>query len=168
VKLLNKYLAPFVYGAFDGVVTTFAVVAAASGAGLSSNVVVILGLANLIADGFSMGVSAYLSHTSERHSKVKSPYRVGLATFSAFVVIGLMPVLPYFVDVVEDTTFTSYQLFVASSILALTAFLCIGIAKAKAGKHSIIRSVSETLILGIVAGALAYIAGDLLETIFGA
>ena len=171
MKLLSKYLAPFVYGAFDGVVTTFAVVAAASGAGLSSNVVVILGLANLIADGFSMGASAYLSHTSERHSlrgKVKSPYRVGLATFSAFVVIGLMPVLPYFFDVVEKTTFTSNQLFVASSILALIAFLCIGIAKAKAGKHSILRSVSETLILGIVAGALAYIAGDLLETIFGA
>ena len=73
-----------------------------------------------------------------------------------------------FFDVVEKTTFTSNQLFVASSILALIAFLCIGIAKAKAGKHSILRSVSETLILGIVAGALAYIAGDLLETIFGA
>lgn len=171
MKLLSKYLASFVYGAFDGVVTTFAVVAAASGAGLSSNVVVILGLANLVADGFSMGASAYLSQTSERHSsrrRGKSPYRIGLVTFGAFVAVGLMPVLPYFIDVVVNTTLTSHQLFIASSFVALVAFLCIGIAKSRAGKHSILRSVSETLVLGIVAGALAYIAGDVLEAIFGA
>ena len=49
----------FIYGAFDGSVTTFAVVAGAIGASLSPMVVVILGFANLFADGFSMAVGNY-------------------------------------------------------------------------------------------------------------
>lgn len=49
-----------VYGAIDGTVTTFAVVAGALGAGLSASVVIIMGLANLVADGFSMGISNFL------------------------------------------------------------------------------------------------------------
>jgi VIT1/CCC1 family predicted Fe2+/Mn2+ transporter len=60
-----NYLREAVYGAVDGTVTTFAVVAAAAGAGLSSSVAVVLGVANLLADGFSMAVSAYLALRSE-------------------------------------------------------------------------------------------------------
>lgn len=56
----SVYLKDFIYGAIDGAVTTFAIVAGVAGAGLSSGVVIILGLANLIADGFSMAVSNYL------------------------------------------------------------------------------------------------------------
>lgn len=55
------YLGDLVYGANDGIITTFAVIAGAAGAGLSAGVVIILGLANLIADGISMGLSNYLS-----------------------------------------------------------------------------------------------------------
>ena len=55
-----------VYGAVDGLVTTFAVVAGAAGATLSTRVVVILGLANLGADGFSMAASAFLGIRTER------------------------------------------------------------------------------------------------------
>ena len=65
-KWFNEYLGEIVYGGIDGSVTTFAVVAGAAGAGLSSTVVIILGFANLIADGFSMSVGAYLSSKSER------------------------------------------------------------------------------------------------------
>jgi vacuolar iron transporter family protein len=54
----------FVYGATDGVVTTFAVVAGVTGASLSPSVVLILGFANLFADGFSMAVGNYLSSRS--------------------------------------------------------------------------------------------------------
>lgn len=61
---LNKYLPEFVYGGIDGSITTFAVVAGAAGAGLSGNIVIILGFANLLADGFSMSVGAYLSAKS--------------------------------------------------------------------------------------------------------
>jgi len=59
------YLAEFVYGGIDGSVTTFAVVAGSAGAGLDSSVIIILGFANLIADGFSMSVGSYLSNKSE-------------------------------------------------------------------------------------------------------
>ena len=62
----EKDLGPFVYGGIDGCVTTFAVVAGAVGAGLESNVIIILGFANLLADGFSMSIGAYLSSKSER------------------------------------------------------------------------------------------------------
>lgn len=61
----NTYLAEFIYGSIDGCVTTFAVVSGASGAGLPSTVVIILGVANLIADGFALSVGSYLSSQSE-------------------------------------------------------------------------------------------------------
>ena len=62
----GTYLPDFVYGANDGVVTTFAVVAGASGALLPVGVIIILGIANLLADGFSMGASNFLSLRSQR------------------------------------------------------------------------------------------------------
>jgi VIT1/CCC1 family predicted Fe2+/Mn2+ transporter len=62
----HSYLRDLVYGAVDGTVTTFAVVAGAAGARLSAAVVIILGIANLVADGFSMGVSNFLGSRAER------------------------------------------------------------------------------------------------------
>ncbi|RIJ33493.1 VIT1/CCC1 transporter family protein [Pontibacter oryzae] len=55
------FLPEFVYGGIDGAITTFAVVAGATGADLDIPVVIILGFANLIADGFSMSVGNYFS-----------------------------------------------------------------------------------------------------------
>ena len=60
-----SHLRDAVYGAIDGIVTTFAVVAGAAGAGLRSSVVVILGIANLVADGFSMGAGNFLATRAE-------------------------------------------------------------------------------------------------------
>lgn len=54
-----NYLRDFVYGGIDGAITTFAIVAGVVGASLSSSVILILGLANLLADGFSMAASNY-------------------------------------------------------------------------------------------------------------
>ncbi len=48
----ERYLREFVYGAIDGTVTTFAIVSGVVGAGLSPSIVLILGLANVLADGF--------------------------------------------------------------------------------------------------------------------
>ncbi|WP_020530729.1 VIT1/CCC1 transporter family protein [Flexithrix dorotheae] len=67
----QDYLGEFVYGGIDGSVTTFAVVAGAAGAGLDASVVIILGFANLIADGFSMSVGSYLSNKSEKENYAK-------------------------------------------------------------------------------------------------
>lgn len=62
----QDYLGEFVYGGVDGSVTTFAVVAGSSGAALESSVIIILGFANLIADGFAMSVGSYLSTKAEK------------------------------------------------------------------------------------------------------
>jgi VIT1/CCC1 family predicted Fe2+/Mn2+ transporter len=66
MKALQKYLGEFVYGGIDGCVTTFAVVAGAAGAELETSVILILGFANLFADGFSMSVGAFLSEKSKK------------------------------------------------------------------------------------------------------
>ncbi len=77
ILFFNKdYISEFVYGGIDGAITTFAVVAGAEGASLGIQVVVILGLANLIADGFSMSVGNFFStkaerDTFERHKQVE-------------------------------------------------------------------------------------------------
>lgn len=56
----------FVLGAIDGCVTTFAIVAGGFGAGLPAAVILIMGLANLIADGFSMAVSNFEAVNAQR------------------------------------------------------------------------------------------------------
>lgn len=67
----QDYLGEFVYGGIDGSVTTFAVVTGAVGAGLDSSVILILGFANLFADGFAMSVGAYMSSKSEKQNYTK-------------------------------------------------------------------------------------------------
>ncbi len=62
----HQYIGDMVYGGLDGIVTTFAVVSGVAGAELGAGVVLILGLANLFADGLSMATGAYLSSKSER------------------------------------------------------------------------------------------------------
>lgn len=59
------YVKSMVYGGLDGIVTTFAVVAGAAGAGLSPTVVIVLGISSLIADALSMGVGDALSSKAE-------------------------------------------------------------------------------------------------------
>ena len=64
-----SYLRDFVYGGIDGAITTFAVVAGVAGAELAATVVIILGGANLVADGFSMAVANYLGSRAERQER---------------------------------------------------------------------------------------------------
>jgi VIT1/CCC1 family predicted Fe2+/Mn2+ transporter len=68
----HSYLRDFIYGAIDGTVTTFAVVAAVAGANLSAGIVLILGLANLLADGFSMAVSNFLATRAEEQQRQRA------------------------------------------------------------------------------------------------
>ncbi|MCH7413657.1 VIT1/CCC1 transporter family protein [Belliella sp. R4-6] len=65
---IQVYLREFVYGGIDGAVTTFAVVAGAVGANLDPSIIIILGFANLLADGFSMSVGAFLSSKSDQEN----------------------------------------------------------------------------------------------------
>ncbi len=90
----QHYVGDLVYGANDGILTTFAVVAGVTGGALSATTVVIVGMANLLADGLSMGVGNYLGiraresalERQRRPEEEARPARHGFATFSAFVV----------------------------------------------------------------------------------
>ncbi|MGM0532063.1 MAG: VIT1/CCC1 transporter family protein [Bacteroidota bacterium] len=62
----GQYIGSAVYGGLDGIITTFAVVAGVAGAQLSAGVVLILGFANLFADGISMAVGDFLSTRAEQ------------------------------------------------------------------------------------------------------
>src|SRR5829696_2428899 len=67
-----SYLHDFVYGAVDGAVTTFAVVAGVAGASLDETVVIVLGGANLVADGFSIAASNFLGSRAERQRRERA------------------------------------------------------------------------------------------------
>lgn len=175
VKKERKYLPEFVYGGTDGVVTTFAVVAGSIGASLSPAVVLILGFANLLADGFSMAISNYLSiksniqiHEGRRNYKEvlalnKNPVKSAIATFVSFLVIGIIPILS-FVFAIFFPYFAESQ-FTLSILLTACAFAIIGFVKGEVvRKHPIISAV-ETIVIGGVAAILAYLVGVFLKGI---
>lgn len=181
-KRIEESLGEFVYGAIDGTVTTFAVVAGAAGAGLSSAVIVVLGFANLFADGFSMGASAYLSAKSKRDLKIKQhteageehkphdmshgerPLKDGLTTFTSFVLVGFVPFMLYVIDSLFELGIAASTLFLWSAGLTGSVFISIGALKAHVTKTKIWRAASETFALGAIAAVLAYVLGDLLAT----
>lgn len=167
---LEDYLGEFVYGGIDGAVTTFAVVAGATGARFDIKILLVLGFANLIADGFSMGVGSYLSTKSAIELKAKkgesikdepSPVINGAMTYISFILVGLVPLLAYTIDLILGLD--SSNLFTVSIVLTALAFIGIGLLKSRVAHTSRIRSVLETLILGAIAAGFAYVLGDVLE-----
>lgn len=154
-----------VYGANDGIITTFAVIAGAQGASLTSNIVIILGLANLLADGFSMASGNYLGIKSEMaFNKAKrqsgdgvrqSPLMNGTTTFFSFVVAGFLPLLP-FIFKIPDTFFLS-ALIVGISLFA------VGSLRSIYTKKKWISGGIEMFLIGGFAAIVAYFVGFLLE-----
>lgn len=164
---LYQYLGEFVYGGIDGTITTFAVVAGSVGAGLSTNVIVILGFANLLADGFAMSIGAYLSANSERDKNQefddgKSPLFVGLATYISFLIMGFIPLLVYVVDLLQKL---ESSLFLIASVLTAIVFVIIGALKAYVTNKQYAKGIMQTLVLGAIAAVVAYYVGDVLEHI---
>jgi VIT1/CCC1 family predicted Fe2+/Mn2+ transporter len=68
----GSYLRDFVYGGIDGAITSFAVVAGAYGAGFSNSVVIIMGVANLVADGFSMAAGNFLGERAVHAERIQA------------------------------------------------------------------------------------------------
>jgi vacuolar iron transporter family protein len=226
-KTEHSYLGDAVLGAIDGSVTTFAVVAGVIGANLPHRVVVILGMANLIADGFSMAVSNYQKSKSDRQRveqfrKIEaqhidevpegereeirqifarkgfegsileeivavitrdreqwidtmlteelglqidspSPTKSALATFVAFFVVGLVPILPFLLPL----SLAPNSLFVMSAVATGVAFFLVGLLKGRELEQPVLRSGFETLAIGGVAAALAYAVGVWLRSFAG-
>lgn len=207
-----SYLRDWVYGGIDGAITTFAIVAGAQGAGFSLRVALVLGIANVVADGFSMAAANYtgtkaendnytrLRHVEERHIRVdpageteevrqifagkgfrgadlervvhvitadrerwidtmmteeyglpsfpRSPTRAAASTFAAFMLAGLVPLLPLLAGLAAPFAWA----------LALTAlvFVLIGSIKARWSPAPWWQSGFETLAIGLGAAGLAY------------
>lgn len=160
----GHYLRDVVYGALDGSITTLAVVAGVAGADLGVRVAVILGLANLVADGISMGASNYLALKSELQQKGESiahemPWRHGMATFAAFLVAGTIPLAAYVV-----TPDPAWALPVAGIVAAATFFV-MGASRAPFVGRGRFRCGMEMLVIGVAAGASAYGIGALADAL---
>lgn len=173
---LPYWVSDFVYGGLDGVITTFAVVAGVVGAGLPVSVILIMGGANLFADGFSMSTGRYMSGQSENEiiKRLKkndakkggrrlyvedgmlSPFKAALVTFVAFVVVGAIPLLPYFYHYFNPlSTSGIFWLTVAAT---LTALFIVGLIKGWAlGEHTIKSAVTAVLIGGLAATVAYYV-----------
>ncbi len=216
-----NYLRDWVYGGIDGAVTTFAIVAGVIGADLSNRVVLILGAANLLADGFSMAASNYsgtkaelddverIRQMEERHIRLvpdgereeirqlfaakgfeghdleravavitssktrwvdmmvaeehgvplveRSPILAGLATFAAFLICGIVPLVPFFAGL---SATVSLSVFMTALV-----FFIIGSFKSRWSMTSWWRSGSETLVIGLIAAGVAYAVGVVLKTL---
>lgn len=224
-KRSGSYVGDVVFGAIDGSVTTFAVVSGVAGAALSANIVIILGLANLLADGFSMAIGNYLSSKSDIEYAQKerkreewevenypkgeieeiraifkakgfegkkledavktitfnkklwvdtmmaeelniieeniSPKKRGLVTFVSFVLVGSIPLMPYFASFFSEAAKgTAFQL---SIILTFIAFFLVGSAKIYVTGKNWLKSGLETLLVGGAAAIIAYAIGYLLR-----
>ena len=212
-------LRDLIYGGIDGSVTTFAIVAGVAGAGLSPFVIVALGLANVLADGFSMAAGNYSGAKADRdnlkrvraveHRHIEEnpvgerlevveilsqmgltgdlleeaadaitadrerwvnlmidgeyglggtaphPMRSAIATFMAFLVAGLIPLLPFLLGL--DDAFT------LSAVMTLCVFFAIGTVKSVWSLTPWWRSGLETLLIGGLAASMAYFVGTLFE-----
>lgn len=170
--IFKNYLPEFVYGGIDGAITTFAVVAGAQGANLPTSIILILGFSNLVADGFSMATANYLStkskidynnHHGKKTEDMHPPINTGLATFTSFFLIGLIPLISFLSALVypyaEQTQFT------LSFILTGCALALVGFGKGQIVKKNSFRAALETLLIGGVAAVLAYGIGAYIQTI---
>jgi VIT1/CCC1 family predicted Fe2+/Mn2+ transporter len=161
---IRKYLPDLIFGANDGIVTTLAVVSGVVGASLSSTVILILGFANLLADGFSMGASNVLSRRSDTQRSLpalSTAARHGLATFIGFVVAGLVPLLAYLWPLLQSMQFE------AALVLALTTLFVVGASRAFFTDRDWLLSGLEMLLLGGLAASIAYGVGATAATIIG-
>jgi VIT1/CCC1 family predicted Fe2+/Mn2+ transporter len=169
------FLKAAVFGANDGIVTTFAVVAGVAGAGLEARIVLILGIANLIADGFSMGVGDYLGEKAEADleanrvspsgavSSAKSRiWMTGLITFVSFMLAGSFPLLPYLAQAGGMDLAVRHQLFASVIATGIALFLVGSIRTVISGGHWV-KNGFMTLGIGAAAAIAAYLAGAALE-----
>jgi vacuolar iron transporter family protein len=161
VQIAQHYIRDVVYGANDGIITTFAVVAGVTGGALSPRAVLIVGAANLFADGLSMGVGNYLSIRSNESARAAqdlpeeeaSPARHGIATFLAFFVAGAIPLIPYVLPM------TNGRSLGASVLLTFAALFFVGSMRALVTIDKWWWAGIEMLGLGALVAVAAYGSG---------
>jgi len=157
--LVRSYLPEIVYGASDGIITTFAIVAGIVGASLSATTVLILGFASLLADGISMAASNVLSERArvDPQPSLKQASRHGVATFCGFILAGVLPLLAY---VLPDPGVPRFAL---AGGLAAVALFAVGAARAVFTERPALWAGLEVLVIGATAGAVAFGVGRLVS-----
>ncbi len=158
------YLADAVFSASDGIVTTFAIVAGSEGASFNANVILILGFANLFADGFSMAAGNYLGVKSEIEfeeargqdgNNEGSPFKHGLVSFFSFNISGLLPLVPFLFNFDDP--------FLISIVFVALAMFSAGSLRSFFTKKSFVKSGIEMLVIGGLAALVAYWVGFVLS-----
>ena len=162
------HIGDLVFGANDGIVTTFAVVSGVTGAALSPRVIVILGIANLLADGIAMGAGNYLGMRSDQEYQMNASGAVregplhaighGAAIFLAFVLAGSVPLLPF---VLLPTT----DVFLLSCLGTGTALFVVGSLRTFVTRARWFVSGLEMLLIGSLAATAAYGVGYFLQEV---
>lgn len=159
---MRAQLPNVVYGSNDGLITTFAVVSGVVGSGLGSQVIVILGIASLLADGFSMGASNYLSvRSQERVPSQRRALHQGAITLVSFVVAGSVPLVSYLIPLAQQLRFP-----LACTLTGLLLF-GIGAGRSKVTKKPWLRSGLEMLLVGALAAIFAYLVGAAMASLTG-
>jgi VIT1/CCC1 family predicted Fe2+/Mn2+ transporter len=170
LAITRHYIRDLIYGASDGVITTFAVVAGVTGGTLQPAAVLVLGAANLFADGLSMGVGNYLGIRSDERVREAQqlpeleafPMKHGVATLLAFIAGGIVPLVPYAgFGVAADR-------FVWSTALSLGLLFIVGAARSRIGAGHWWANGLEMLGLGTIVGAVAYGTGAFVAWFIGA
>ncbi len=165
-KILGVIWRNITLGASDGLVTTYAIIAGSAGANMESRVIVVLGLAKLIADALSMAAGVYLGVKSEiecgesldKNSLVGSPIKQGAITFFAFLITGSVPLSPYLLNL--DNNFT-----ISAILLGITLF-AVGSIKAISAKRAFYKGGLEMLAVGGIVSVLAYLIGFVVESLY--
>ena len=164
VGIARHYIGDLVYGANDGIITTFAVVAGVAGGALSHSAVLIVGAANIAADGLSMAVGNFLAIRSRESARAAEnlpeeearPVRHALATMAAFVVAGSIPLVPYVLPAFRE------QEFSWSIGLTLASLFAVGAARTMVTIDRWWMAGLEMLSLGAIVAATAYLAGSVI------
>jgi VIT1/CCC1 family predicted Fe2+/Mn2+ transporter len=164
-ELIRHYLPDLVYGANDGIITTFAVVSGVVGADLSDRIILILGFANLLADGFSMGASNFLARRSYADANDRATGRAasrhGAATVVGFITAGMVPLIAYLVPLPDDARFP------VAVVLTLSTLFAVGASRTFVTRLGWVRSGLEMLLVGALAAAVAYSIGALAAMVTG-
>lgn len=142
-------LAPFIYGSVDGLITTNSIISSVHGANLNPLNTIIFGFANLFADGFSMGISSYLSSDSIYN---------GIITFLAFIIIGSIPIIPFIINskIINSKNKSNDKAYNYSHIITSLVLFFIGAIKGYYKKESIIKHALIVTLIGGITTIIAY------------
>jgi VIT1/CCC1 family predicted Fe2+/Mn2+ transporter len=167
VGVARHYIRDLVYGANDGIITTFAVVAGVAGGSLSQMAVLVVGAANLAADGVAMGVGNLLAIRANESALAAEglpeqeahPWKHGFATLVAFVGAGMLPLVPYLLPLGPGSHLP------ASAALTMASLFGVGVARAAVTRDHWLQTGFEMLALGGLVAAAAYGTGALVAAV---